>query len=328
MLVCPTTLKVQRLVFASFLGRRWQQDGPPLLASLPPSFVLEVLLPAAGQAHLWRGQDAEQLQQGMAAWCGHYAAAQPLSAQRQLLLALLELLGGGGCSSGAGATQHQQPQLQRPLVQTVSAALAAAAICLPVRSACGGSSEELQQWQLLFLLRLQEASSRLGASWGSGGSTGSYAVSVCSGLLQAATAVATMPAADAGGSSASQAVLAAVGAWLQQLPLSLLLPGAALHSPAAAWASGAGQQQLLLLLTCCVHGYMEHGDMAALEGQTAATAAADWAAWQQQAGGLVRLALLLSCSDQPHNAAAPLSAADLEAAFSSWFDALGALYRR
>ena len=208
------------MVLSSFSSRQWD---PVRLAAVPPSFVLHTLLPAAGQAHLWRGEGAEELQQGVAAWVGRYAAAlAPMERRRQLLLALLGLLAGGG--SGA-------PAQQRPLVQTLMGALEAAAQSQSEAAAAGagaaaGSQDEERQWQLLLLQRLQEVTRQLNTAWGAGGPTGSFATSVCSSLLRLAASTGPL-LPDSSGSS--QAVFAAAAAWLQQLPLPLLLPGGQLH---------------------------------------------------------------------------------------------------
>jgi hypothetical protein len=323
-------LQVQRLVLGSFLGRQWEQqqsqnllevrerEHPATqLGSVPPVFVLQVLLPAAGQVHMWRGEGAAGLQHQTAAWVGCYAAAQRQQEQRQqLLLSLLQQLEGS--------------QLQRPLAQTLAAALMAAADAV-------GDQEE-QAWQLLFLQHLQQATRSLSSSWGSGGSTGSYATSICSSLVQAAAAA--VPALS------SAPLLAAGGAWLQQLPLPLLLPGGALHQAATGWVQAVGRQQQVPLLTSGVCSYIAHPDVlgssthgstsalasvdaAATASAAAAAAVAEWNCWQQQAGSLARLALLSASSGGGVAATAQLaSSADLGTAFASWTDTLGMLYRR
>lgn len=296
--------QVQRLVLHAFLGRSWSQEqqapAPTRLRDVPPAFVLHVLLPAAGQAYLWRGAGVAELQQGVAAWVGGYTAAQPAQAQRQLLLSLLDVLG-GGCSGGGGSGAAQQAAL-RPLAQTVAAALVAAAKSASQKHA--GANE-----QLAFLERLQAATGGLSGSWGSGGATGSFAVSMCCSLMQAAASVVELAAAAPAGSS--QDVLTAAAAWLQQLPLMLLLPGGELHPTAASWLASADRQQLLPPLTSCVQSYMEGSAVEAGEQPAAETG------WQQQAGALARLALLSA-----------LPPADLSAAFCSWTDTLEALYCR
>lgn len=305
-------MQARRLVLASFLGRAWP---PPALASVSRSFVLGVLLPAAGDAHFYRGEGWEELQRGVAAWVGACARAQPAQERWQLLLDLLT------CGSAAS---------QRPLAQTVAAALAEAAV-----AAGADAGEQAAEQRLLFLRALREATQRLSFGWGSGGATGSFAVGVCGNLLQAAAAAAPLGPACAAGGTLGQATLQAAGAWLQQLPLSLLQPGGPLQHAAAAWVCGAAQrQQVLLLLGESVAGFVQGSGSEPAEG-AADDAAAQWAAWQQQAGALARLALLLSDGgggEQEEGVAAPhaaqLSPADLAAAFASWTDTLGALYRR
>jgi hypothetical protein len=324
-------LQVQRLVLASFLSRHCEQqqgqEDPPQardqaeqpakqpathLSSVPLPFVLQVLLPAAGQVHMWRGEVAADLQQQTAAWVGRYAAAQ--RQQQQLLLSLLQQLEGS--------------QLQRPLAQTLAAALMAAA------EAVGEQGE--QGWQLLFLQHLQQATRSLSSSWGSGGSTGSYATNICRNLMQAAAAA--EPAL------ASAPLLAAGGAWLQQLPLPLLLPGGALHQAAAGWVQAAGRQQLTPLLARGVSDYIaQSGDVGssddsrtsdpasddAAAAAPAAAVAAEWNSWQQQAGSLARLVLLwASPGGGAATSARVAPSADLDTAFASWTDTLGMLYRR
>ena len=323
--------QVQHLALSSFLDRHWEERGR-LLAAAPASFVLGVLLPAAGQAHMWRGEGAEVLQQGVAAWVGRYAAAQPLPQQQQLVLALLELVGGGsGSSSGSGSSGSRSaaPPLQRPLVQTAAAALVAAARALAATSGSeagsSSSSSSSTEWQMAFLRQLSKSMQRLSAGWGAGGPIGSFALSVCESLLQAASAAAPLaPAADDG---CSPDAVAAAAAWLQQLPLPLLVPGGSLHAQAAAWVGAAGRQRLAPLLAACVQAYMELGSVAGDGCAPAAAAAGESAAWQQQAAGLARLALLLGC--QPEGGEGGLAPADLRAAFGgSWADTLAGLYRR
>ena len=308
------------MALSSFLERCWEQSR---LAAVPPGFVLSTLLPAAGQGHLWRGEGAEELQRGVAGWVGRYAATQQPQERRQLLLTLLGLLTSGG---GGGAAQ------QRPLAQTVAGALAAAAEHLPDDAGAAASSpEQEQQWQLQLLQRLQEATRQLSAGWGAGGPTGSYAVSTCSSLLQVAAATAPLHVGVSGG---SQLVLSAAAAWLQQLPLVLLLPGGALHAAAVGWLGNADRQELVPALAACVQQYMEQGGSSSSSSSSAAAAAAeaapaaDRAGWQQQAGGLARLAALVACSEAEAGSAPRLSADDLAVAFASWDAVLSALYRR
>lgn len=292
-------------MLASFLERAW---GARQLAGVPSSFVLKTLLPAAGQAHMWRGEGGAQLQQDLAAWVGRYAVAQPAAAQQQMILAMLAQLG-----AGRRGAEHQ-----RPLAQTLAGALVAVAAAA---GQCPLAEQEQQEWQLLLLQRLQQATARLSTNWGNGGPTGSYAVSLCSSLLQAAAHAVALPVDG----SISPAVLAAAGAWLQQLPLQLLLPDGALHAPATSWLGAAGIQHLVPALASCVQGYMQHGCLPTAAAPADAPAAAS-AEWEQQAGGLARLALLLASSEQGSDKS--LSAADLATAFASWTETLEALYRR
>ena len=307
------------MVLSSFLGRRWE---PAQLAAVPAAFVLHTLLPAAGQAHLWRGEDADELQHAVAAWVGRYAAAQPAQERRQLLLALLGLLAGGSSSSAGGSVPFIQ---QRPLVQTIMGALEAAAAA-QTAGAPAGSPEGGCHWQMVLLGRLQDATRQLSASWGAGGPTGSYAVSVCSSLLHVAASTS---------SGSSSTALAAAAAWLQQLPLPLLLPGGPLHSAAVDWLGRAGRQQLQPALSVCAEQYMAQagsGSSSSSNSSSGAGEAADQetgksqVSWRQHADGLARLAVLLTCSSA--QAGPVLTELDLEAAFSSWDATLGALYRR
>ncbi|EFN52863.1 hypothetical protein CHLNCDRAFT_138347 [Chlorella variabilis] len=287
-------MAVQRLVLESFLGWRWHVEGqgaeaaagqPSLLADVPTPFVLEVLLPAAGQAHMWRGEGAAALQQQVSAWVGRYsAAALGQEQQRQLLIALLDQLGGA-----AGGSQQKQQQVLRPLAQTVAAALVAssqavAAATAAARPTDGSSSEERQahEWRLLFLQRLQRATASLSSSWGSEGASSAYAADMCSSLVQAAAAA--VPLSDIRGDddssgSGSRTLLLAIGTWLSQLPLPLLLPGGALHLPAAHWLQAGGQQQRLATLASCVRDYL---------AAAAAPDAAPRDGWEVQAGGLAQ----------------------------------------
>lgn len=299
------------MALSSFLDRCWEQSR---LAAVPVAFVLGTLLPAAGQAHLWRGEGADELQGGVAAWVGRYTASQPLRERRELLLAMLGLLAGGGSSAAQ----------QWPLAQTVAGALAAAAQSLLPDAGPSSSPEEEQQWQLQFLQRLEEATRQLSATWGSGGPTGSYAMSICSSLLQVAAC--TVPLHAGGGSS--QLVLAAAATWLQQLPLALLLPGRALHAAAVGWLGSAERQELVPALAACVQQYMEQGASSSAAEAGEAAAAANRASWQQQAGGLARLVVLVACSEAPAGSTPGLSTADLVMAFASWDAVLGSLYRR
>lgn len=323
--------QVQRMVLPSFLGRHWD---PARLAAVPAPFVLHTLLPAAGQALMWRGQGAAELQQGVAAWVGRYAAALAPKERRQLLLALLSLLAGGGSGGtrGSGA-----PAQQRPLVQTVVAALEAAAAQSQCQAgaagagAAGGSEEEEEapQWQLLLLQRLQDASRQLSTAWGAGGPTGSFAASVCGSLLQlAASSGPLLP--DSSGSR--HAVVAAAAAWLQQLPLSLLLSGGPLHSQAVDWLGSSGREHLLPAFTACAEQYMGQGSGSSSgDGSRSSGGSSDGAgqpSWQQQADGLARLARLLAGSNGQGGGTAALSAADLSAAFGCWETTLSSLYRR
>lgn len=339
-------LQVQRQVLGSFLNRDWhaaeQQGQQPMaagsvcLTDVPQRFVLLTLLPAAGQAHMWRGQGAAQLQQQLASWVGGYAGAQaqasPQQAQ-QLLLALLDRL-----ESGAGSGQQQ-----RPLVQTLAAALLAAAEALAAGAAGGGGAA----WQLAFLQRLREVTHRLSAHWGS--SNSSHARSTGRSLLAAAAAtVALLPArqaaqaaGDSGVGTSSVQLLAAAAAWLQELPLALLLPGGELHQPAAAWVRASGWQQMLPLLADSTQAFMA-GQPAAPDQHTNESSSSTpqppdgWADWQQQAAGLACLAMLLAAGSRAGStgasgagaAAAQPSAAELAAALSSWSEVLEVLYRR
>lgn len=317
--------QVQRMVLSSFLGRCWK---PAQLAAVPAAFVLHSLLPAAGQAHLWRGDDAEELQHAVAAWVGRYAAAQPAQERRQLLLALLGLLADGGSSSSAGGSL---PFIQqRPQVQTIMGALEAAAAA-QTAGAPAGSPDAGWQWQMVLLGRLQDATRQLSVSWGAGGPTGSYAVSVCSSLLHVAATTGPLLPNSAGSSSTA---LAAAAAWLQQLPLPLLLPGGPLHSAAVDWLGRAGRQQLQPALRVCAEQYMAQaaGSGSSSSSSSGAGEAADQetgksqASWRQHADGLARLAVLLTCSSA--QAGPVLTELDLEAAFSSWDATLSSLYRR
>ena len=323
----PHAKQVQRMVLASFLGRHWE---PAQLAAVPRAFVLHTLLPAAGQVHLWRGEGAEELQHDVAAWVGRYAAAQAAQEQQLLLLAMLGLLAadGGGSTGGSGAAVQQ-----RPLVQTVVAALGAAAQAQTAHADGGAGAGGLEagwQWQLLLLGRLQEATCQLSSSWGSGGPTGSYAVSTCGSLLPVAASTGRL---HPDGHGSSHTALATAATWLQQLPLPLLLPGGSLHAPAVDWLGSAGRQQLLPALTACAQRFMEQGDSGGSSSSGAGAPAdlvaeANQASWQQQAGGLARLALLLTCSGSHTGSAPVLTEADLATAFASWDATLGSLYRR
>lgn len=326
-------LQVQRLVLESFLGWRWHVEGqgaeaaagqPSLLADVPTPFVLEVLLPAAGQAHMWRGEGAAALQQQVSAWVGRYsAAALGQEQQRQLLIALLDQLGGA-----AGGSQQKQQQVLRPLAQTVAAALVAssqavAAATAAARPTDGSSSEERQahEWRLLFLQRLQRATASLSSSWGSEGASSAYAADMCSSLVQAAAAA--VPLSDIRGDddssgSGSRTLLLAIGTWLSQLPLPLLLPGGALHLPAAHWLQAGGQQQRLATLASCVRDYL---------AAAAAPDAAPRDGWEVQAGGLAQLALLLASPGS--SAGSDATPPDhLAPALSSWANTLGMIHRR
>lgn len=355
---CPVqppcrVVQVQRHVLSSFLARRWapaqqaqqaQQEGSPHLASIPQAFVLLVLLPAAGQAHQWRGEGAGDVQRQLAAWVGQYVAAQgPAEERRQLLLALLSQLESSGRSG----------QQQRPLAQTLAGALVAAAdsaglvaagVPAPLDSSAAAThgttpdAADLHEWQLLFLQRLHQATISLSAHWGSGGASGSFARSMCASLIRAAALV--VPLGPAWGGSSQPQLLSAAAAWLQLLPLALLLPGGELHEPAAAWVQAAGSQHMLPVLAGCIQDYMSPSPAVpglqdgGGDSTTAASLTAAWAGQQQQAAGLARLALLLAPPGSDGSAACQAgrgpaeSAADLEAAFASWTGTLGVLYRR
>ncbi|KAL4440005.1 hypothetical protein ABPG75_003006 [Micractinium tetrahymenae] len=341
--------QVQRQVLSSFLNRRWHASsadeqrqlgvGSMCLTAVPQAFVLGTLLPAAGQAHMWRGEGAAELQQQMASWVGAYAAAQagagPQQAQ-QLLLGLLARLESGD-SSG---------QQQRPLVQTLAAALQAASEAVAAAPERGTDAA----WQLLFLQRLRQATSSLSGHWGSTNS--SHARSTCRSLLAAAAAtVVLLPAGGAAegtgssGSSGSSDVqlLAAAGAWLQELPLALLLPSGELHHPAAAWVGAGGWQRLLPLLAACIEAYMAgHAQVPKHHADETSSSSAPqvpigWADWQRQAAGLACLALLLAfCAGDGagrnrvarKTAAAQPSAADLAKTLVGCSRVLQVLYRR
>jgi hypothetical protein len=348
---CLPLLQVQRAVLESFLSRCWQgsqrqqqevaehgtgaqSPSPLLLAAVPQEFVLTVLLPAAGQAHLWRGNDVTTLQRDVAAWVGQYTAAAEPTLQQQLLLALCTLL-----KRRSGPTQQRQRQLLRPFAQTAAAALAAAAQNLvdsgcDLSGTCFGEGQPYRQWQLLFLTRLQEATAGLGLSWG----CGTYAAEMCSSLMQAAAAVAPMTTSS---SDASQALLPAIGAWLQQVPLPLLLPGGALWDRAAGWLAAGRQQQQLAALGRCIEQWQNAAVAGNAGSSCAATGAEAWQAWEQQASGFARLALLLaslpatdkssaySTTAASQAAGEPLLlVANIAAAMSPWQQKLKQLYRR
>lgn len=343
----PLRLQVQRQVLSSYLNRSWQADhrhqqqqtgaGGVSLADVPQGFVLLTLLPAAGQAHMWRGEGSAQLQKRLAAWVGCYAAAQARAGPQQAQQLLLGLL--AGLESGAGSGQQQ-----RPLVQTLAAALQAAAQATGAGAA--GSSDAARY--LLFLRRLQQATGRLSTHWGSTNS--SHACSTCRSLLAAAAAVVALPpqnraawGAEASGvSSGDVQLLAAAAAWLQELPLALLLPGGELHFEASAWVGSGGWQRKLPLLAACVQDFMT-GEPLGLEehaaeedNSTLPQAADGWADWQRQSAGLACMAMLLAaggdCAGGPRGAgtaeAAQMSVAQLGAAFAGWSEVLGVLYRR
>ena len=325
-------------MLSNFLSRRWdsqqqqrqqqqqqqqQQQGlpAPRLADVPPTFVLCTLLPAAGQAHMWRGEAGCELQGQVAAWVARYVAAQQPQQAQRLLLELLDHLAASGSSV----------QPQRPLAQTFARALAAGAeaaafVCeqQPAgSSSSSGSSQPQWQWQLRFLEGMQRATASLGSSWGGGSSGYSFALDISTHLLGAAAAVVQLPAGAIGPGSQAQ-LLAAGGAWLKQLLLAAVLPGGALHLKAAAWVRQlAGEQPAQLLATCVRH----HMAPPAV-GASSAAAVPDWEGWQQQAGGLARLALLLTAGGDEAAPAPTLAPADLTTAFSSWSDTLCMLYRR
>lgn len=332
-------VQVQRQVLSSFLDRSWQTEqqqqqqsvacGSMRLADVPQGFVLHSLLPAAGQAHMWRGEGAAELQQRLASWVGCYYAAQALAGPQRaqhLLLGLLSKL-----ETGAGSVQ------QRPFLQTLASALLAAAEAAPAVDASGGDAA----WQLLFLQRLRQATCRLSGHWGSPNS--SHARSTCRSLLAAASAVVALPGdlPAQGGSGSSvdvQQLLAAAAVWLQELPLVLLLPGGELHRAAAAWVGAAGWQRVLPLLAGLVLVHMDGDPLA--PGEHAAEAGGDrhqasdgWTEWQRQAAGLACLAMLLASGSDGATAGGPAaatqpSADELAAAFVDWSEVLGVLYRR
>jgi hypothetical protein len=339
-------LQVQRAVLASFLSCPWQPRvqqqqaagldsdarAPLQLAHVPHAFVLQALLPAAGQAAAWRDDGAAALQQGVAAWVGGYAAALAQHDQRELLLGLLGLL------AGSPQTSQQERLVQRPLAQTAAAAVAAAAEAAAAASWQAGHGVKRR---LELLRHLRQATQGLGSNWGSGGASGAYAASVCGHLLQAAAALAPLAAADP---ERRRALLEAAAAWLHQLPAPLVLPGGELHGAAAGWLQAAGQQQLLRDLRCCVEGYLA-GSGAPGNGAAAAQSAAgagDWNSWQEAAGSLARLTVLAAStpgggvgaaagavgSGGAGAAPADVAAADVAAALSSLTDALSLLHRR